>query len=103
MSRVIPPLPQYAFMEWCSVKKAQGQFYFVFTITFYLFYVTQGVKRPEREADHSPPSSAEVENAWSYTSTPQYVFKAWCLIKHRIRLHGMTAQENFTCHLFFVR
>jgi hypothetical protein len=27
-------------------------------------------KRPEREADHSSPSSAEVENAWSYTSTP---------------------------------
>jgi len=24
---------------------------------------------PEREADHSPPSSAEVMNAWSYTFT----------------------------------
>jgi hypothetical protein len=29
-----------------------------------------GVKRPGREADHSPSSSAEVKNAWSYTSTP---------------------------------
>jgi hypothetical protein len=29
-----------------------------------------GVKRPGREADHSPPSSAEVKNIWSYTSTP---------------------------------
>jgi hypothetical protein len=29
-----------------------------------------GVKRPGREADHSPPSSAEVKNAWNYTSTP---------------------------------
>jgi hypothetical protein len=29
-----------------------------------------GVKRPRREADHSPPPSAEVKNAWSYTSTP---------------------------------
>jgi hypothetical protein len=29
-----------------------------------------GVKRPEREADHLPQSSAEVKNAWSYTSTP---------------------------------
>jgi hypothetical protein len=28
-----------------------------------------GIKRPERESDHSPPSSAEVNNAWSYTST----------------------------------
>jgi hypothetical protein len=34
-----------------------------------------GVKRPGSEADHSPPSSAEVKKAWSYTSTPQYVFK----------------------------
>jgi hypothetical protein len=30
-----------------------------------------------READHSPQSSAEVKNAWSYTSTPP------------IRLHGV--------------
>jgi hypothetical protein len=29
-----------------------------------------GVKRPGPEVDHSPPSSAEVQNAWSYTSTP---------------------------------
>jgi hypothetical protein len=36
-----------------------------------------GVKRPEREADHSPPSSAEVKNAWSYTTTLP------------IRLHGV--------------
>jgi hypothetical protein len=29
-----------------------------------------GIKRPGREADHSPPSSAEVKNTWSFTSTP---------------------------------
>jgi hypothetical protein len=23
------------------------------------------------------------KNAWSYTSTPQYAFMAWCLVKHR--------------------
>jgi hypothetical protein len=46
-----------------------------------------GVKQPGREADHSPPSSAEVKNAWSYTSTPQYLFMGWCLVKHR---------DNFT-------
>jgi hypothetical protein len=28
-----------------------------------------GVKRPGREADHSPPPSAEVNNACSFTST----------------------------------
>jgi hypothetical protein len=36
-----------------------------------------GVKRPGCEADHSPPSVAEVKNAWSYTSTPP------------VRLHGV--------------
>jgi hypothetical protein len=30
----------------------------------------RGLKRPERESEHSPPSSATVKNAWRYTSTP---------------------------------
>jgi hypothetical protein len=28
------------------------------------------VKQPGRDADHSPPSSVEVKNAWSYNSIP---------------------------------
>jgi hypothetical protein len=28
------------------------------------------IKRQGREADQSPPSSTEVKNTWSYTSTP---------------------------------
>ena len=32
---------------------------------------------PGRNFDHSPPSSAEVKNKWSYTSLPLYAFKAW--------------------------
>jgi hypothetical protein len=36
-----------------------------------------GIKRPGREANHSPPSSAEVKNAWNYTSTPKYVFTVY--------------------------
>jgi hypothetical protein len=39
--------------------------------------LSAGVKRLERESDHSPPSRAEVKNAWSYTSTLP------------IRLHGV--------------
>jgi hypothetical protein len=35
-----------------------------------------GVKRPEREAEHSPPASSEVKKMWLYTSTPLYVFMA---------------------------
>jgi hypothetical protein len=42
---------------------------------------SHGVKRPGREAHHSPPSSAEIKNVWSYTSTPQYTFMAWCSVK----------------------
>jgi hypothetical protein len=35
------------------------------------------------EADHSPPSGAEVKNRWNYTSTPTYVFMECCLVKNR--------------------
>jgi hypothetical protein len=41
------------------------------------------VRRPVREADLFPPFSAVVKNAWSFTSTPPYVFMVWCLVKHR--------------------
>jgi len=46
-----------------------------------------GVKQPGREADHSSPSSVEVKNAWSYTTTPQYAFIALWLVKYK---------DNFT-------
>jgi len=44
-----------------------------------------GVKRPGREADHSPPSSDKIKTAWSYTFTPP------------IRFHGMV---TFYLHLW---
>jgi hypothetical protein len=50
-----------------------------------------GVKRPGRESDHSPPSSAEVKTAWNYTSNSP------------IRLYGVViikkAQRQF--YLYF--
>jgi len=36
------------------------------------------IKRPGPEADHSSPSTDEVNNAWNYTSNAQYVM-VWCL------------------------
>jgi hypothetical protein len=39
--------------------------------------VSLGIKRQGREADHSPPSIAEVKNG-----THPHVFMAWCLMKH---------------------
>jgi hypothetical protein len=39
------------------------------------FYrIGTGVKRPGSEADHTPPTSAEVKKTWAYTSIPPYVF-----------------------------
>jgi hypothetical protein len=46
-----------------------------------------GIKRPGREPDHSPHLVPRSKNEWSYTSTPQYAFMAWCSVK---------AQDNFT-------
>jgi hypothetical protein len=46
-----------------------------------------GGKAAGAEADHKPPSSAEVKNMGRCNSTPQYVFMAWCLVKQR---------DNFT-------
>jgi hypothetical protein len=74
MRGTIPSLPQYVFMAWCSFK-AQGQFY------VYLF----PLKQPEREADHFPPASVDVKNAWSYTTTST------------IRLRGSVLNEVILC------
>jgi hypothetical protein len=35
-----------------------------------------GGKRPGREADHSPPTSARVKDMWICASTPPYVLMA---------------------------
>jgi hypothetical protein len=48
-----------------------------------------GVKRPGNEAEHSPPSSAQINNERSYTSTPSYIFTERCLVKQIIRLYGV--------------
>jgi hypothetical protein len=44
-------------------------------------------KRPGREADHPPPSCAEVKNVWSYTFPPQYAFIARCSLKTQGKLY----------------
>jgi hypothetical protein len=45
-------------------------------ITPFLIQWVPGVKRPGREVDHSPPTSAEVKKMWIYTATPTYAFMA---------------------------
>jgi hypothetical protein len=55
-----------------------------------------GIKRPRREAFNSPPSSTKVKNVWSYTSTLEYIFMAWCIIKKEIG-------KNFHFYLALVK
>jgi hypothetical protein len=50
------------------------------------------VKRSERGADHSHPSSADVDNAWRYTYSPSYVFIMWCFTNHK---HKFILVESF--------
>jgi hypothetical protein len=63
-----------------SFKFRKGQGLFLFAVSrpdlgptqpsnLWVPDLSTGVKRPARGADHSPPSRAEVKNAWSYTST----------------------------------
>jgi hypothetical protein len=41
-----------------------------------------GVKQSWREADHSPPSSADVKECVELYLHSQYVFMTWYLVKH---------------------
>jgi hypothetical protein len=60
-----------------------------------------GVKQTGREADHSPPSIAEVKNVWSCNYAPQYVM-AWCLIKQQMPswIGTLLSRDNFTFSLY---
>jgi hypothetical protein len=49
-----------------------------------------GVKRSGREVDHLPNSSAEVKNAWSYTSIPS------------VHLQGVVKQSDKFTFVFFL-
>jgi hypothetical protein len=65
------------------VNKMNGHHkYHLSPIQWVLRALSPRVKRPGRETDRPPPSSAEVKNAWRYTSIPQYVFMAWSLVKY---------------------
>jgi hypothetical protein len=46
-------------------------------------FLSLGVKQLGREADLSPPFSAEIKNVWSYISTPPYVCMVCGLIKQQ--------------------
>jgi hypothetical protein len=55
--------------------------------------VSPGIKRPEREAECSPPSSVKV-NEWSHTSTPLYAFMAWKEVSPLPVIDSITQQTH---------
>jgi hypothetical protein len=57
--------------------------------------LSPGANRPGREPDHTPPSSVGVKTAWRYTSIPQNVFMAWCLLKN---WDNFTVTLPLPCH-----
>jgi hypothetical protein len=56
--------------------------------------VSLGIKWPRREADHSPQCSADVKNAWNYTSSLQYAFMSWCSVKEQGQLRMFLMSET---------
>jgi hypothetical protein len=57
--------------------------------------LSREIKRPEREADHSPQHNAEVKNTWIYTYIIPYVFimrHIIVVIKHRENFTGSVIQ-----------
>jgi hypothetical protein len=93
MRGAIPPLPHYVFMAWCLVKHRD------FTAPRPVLGPTQslnqcvpvplspGIKRPDRQTDQSPPSNAEVKNAWRYISTSIRLHGLMLLIEHSDNYH----------------
>jgi hypothetical protein len=65
------------------------------------------VKRPESEADHSPPSSVEVKNAWSYISTPPIHLMASCSVRRSrtalpLHLHLHVSVTSYNTQFTFI-
>jgi hypothetical protein len=150
MSGSMPPLPQYAFMAWCSVKKSTGTplpLPIVWAAENYRAGIAQWYRSGSRagwsrvrvpggagnfplhhrvqtgsgahqasypmgtgdsfpggkavggKGDHSPPSTAEVKECVELYLHSQYVFKAWCLVKHRDNFTFYHLTYKNTCHI----
>jgi hypothetical protein len=57
-----------------------------------------GLKRSGREADHSPPSIAEVKMREAISPLPQYAFMAWCSVKEST---GTTLTLPYCLRMFY--
>ena len=51
---------------------------------------------PEREDDHSPPSSAVTKTNWSYISRAPYALTTWCITTRQNDFKIITYQKYVT-------
>jgi hypothetical protein len=53
MRGALPPLPQYAFVAWCSIKKHRANFTFTFYNAYSFALYTEWVTNPLRRIIHT--------------------------------------------------
>jgi hypothetical protein len=80
-------LPGYGLDGPCSIPDRGKRFFSTPQLSLPVSYpmgagdLSPGVKRQEREADYSPPSSADVKNGGAIPLLPPYFLMSLCLIK----------------------
>jgi len=84
MRGIILLLPQYAVMEWCSVK-AQGHFTFYLYLTFRYMYITRTKQKTTEEyfrqrCVEKPLSQVEMKTEYIFCSTIYTLCNGWLFI-----------------------
>jgi len=77
MREVTPPLPQYAFMAWCSLQKTQGQLYRLHSACHVVMYganarkptlpvtFSKHVNRERHQTLHREPWDTYIQGIWA--------------------------------------
>jgi hypothetical protein len=92
MSRAIPPLTQYAFMAWCSVKP-QGQLYLLSVKSYHFFAVKKGSHLDTKEGK---PSGQQTSATVLKSNTIWFSRrKAFCLVSKRHEVQDSTSHRSY--------
>ena len=62
-----------------------------------------GINRPRLDAEHSPPSSAQVKNEWSYTSTNMLSTASQSINRHVVQRNSQHGAVSWRYELFASR
>jgi hypothetical protein len=78
---------RFGIAQWYSIGLRAGWSGVQFPVVAGNFSLHHRVQIGSGAHPASYPSSAEVKNVWSHTSTPPYVFMAWCSVKTQGQLY----------------